>query len=268
MVRKLFKHEIFAWCRIMPIVYAVFLCITFFGRILQFFESDSVAYDIIFGSSIVAYVIGSLACMFFPTVFGVIRFYKNLFTGEGYLSFTLPVTPANHIWVKLLTAVMFDIISFVLIVLSALLMMSGDLLSEIALAVNYLAKNIPAYVNTELPFFIIETALLLLVSCFYKYLLYYLCICIGQLFNKNRIFAAVGAYVVYYIISQVIGTIIGIGFSFLSMSATETTVVPTTEELLNSVHVIMFVPFLINVVLASVFFFINHRIMKKNLNLE
>ena len=51
-------------------------------------------------------------------VLGVIRFYKNLFTKEGYLTFTLPVTSTQHILVKSTTAVLVQIVSIIAIMLS------------------------------------------------------------------------------------------------------------------------------------------------------
>ena len=103
MVKKLFKHEFLAWLRIMGILWAVMLTVAAANRIFQCFENDSNAYIVVFVLSVVAFVLTLTVCMSICEIFGVVRFYKNLFTGEGYLSFTLPVTTSAHIWVKALT---------------------------------------------------------------------------------------------------------------------------------------------------------------------
>lgn len=269
MVKKLFKHEILAWCRILPIVYIIFLCIATMGRIIQFFEADALAYDIMITSATIVYIIGIIACFAFPTVFGIVRFYKNLFSGEGYLSFTLPVTVANHIWVKLLTAFMFDIISFIVVFLSAVIMTSGDLLNEIIKAISYLCGNIPENLATELPIFIIEFVIAMLASSLYRYLLFYACITVGQLFNKNRVLAAVGVYFGYYMVSQIIGTILGVVFSIVSVSIdTDAFVMSSTADAFSYFNGIMIIGIIFNCLVSAVLFFLTHYIMRKRLNLE
>jgi len=64
----------------------------------------------------------------------------------------------------------------------------------------------------------LELAVFLLVATFTSIMLYYTFISIGQLFKKNRILAAVGAYFAYYVATQVIGAVITIVFSFLAES--------------------------------------------------
>ena len=81
MVKKLFKHEFIAWSRIMVVVYAVVLSLSVAMRLLFAVESDAVVYEIVCAISIILYVFALMACIFWCPVFGVNRFYKNLFTG-------------------------------------------------------------------------------------------------------------------------------------------------------------------------------------------
>lgn len=269
MVKKLFKHEFSAWCRILPIVYFIFIVASIMGRILQMFESDAVAYDILFASTMVIYVIGLIVCIGFPTVFGIYRFYKNLFSNEGYLSFTLPVKASSHILVKLLTAITFDIISFVIVIASALIMLSGEAMTEVINAINYLYAQIPEAVINHIPIFIIEFIIIVIASELSRYLLYYTCICVGQLFNKNRVLASVGAYFVYYLISQLIGTFISIIYAISSTSSDNMLyVINTVDDLIAYVHVIMWIGIILSAVIAEIMFLLSHHIMKKRLNLE
>lgn len=268
MVKKLFKHEILAWCRIMPIVYIIFLFIAAMGRFIQVFESDSVAYNIMFFSAIAVYVIGIIACFAFPTVFGIVRFYKNLYTGEGYLSFTLPVTPANHIWVKLLTAFMFDIFSFLVVILSAVVIVSGEVFSELIKAVSYVVKQIPLDDGVHLVLYIVEIVLVLIIALLMKYLTYYMCITIGQLFNKNRILASVGVYFAYYIVCQILGTVLGVVFMILGETGVFDSITFPEVHPYAFVHITFCAMIVIYALIAMVYFLIIHRIMRKRLNLE
>ena len=59
----------------------------------------------------------------FVLVFIVERFYKGLLGDEGYLMFTLPVTTSAHIGSKLLTGMIFAILSTLVAIVSGILLM-------------------------------------------------------------------------------------------------------------------------------------------------
>ena len=130
MVKKLYKHEFPAWLRVLPIFFGVTLLTAAFHRVLQIFEVNSIYYDIVNVSAIVLYAVSVLVCLAAPTVFGIVRFYKNLFTGEGYLSFTLPVTAAQHIWVKTLTASAMVLLTMLLLGVSFFALSYGTTAAE------------------------------------------------------------------------------------------------------------------------------------------
>lgn len=218
MVKKLFKHEFIAYWRVMSIVYLVLFTVAGAGRVIQFFETDSTPYKIVFTFSCITYGISILAALGFTFVLGIVRFYKNLFTGEGYLTLTLPVTPSQHIWVKVATAVCMELVTLVAVLLSGCIITAGDMLVEIWKAAAYLLGQLWGEIGAQSIAIGSEIAVLFLLGSFSSYLLYYTFIAIGQLFKKHRILAAVGAYFVYYIASQVVSTILVVVISILSMS--------------------------------------------------
>ena len=218
MVKKLYKHEFLSYARVMSLVYAILLTMATANRIIQIFENDSIAYRIVSIFSGVTYGVSILAAFGFSFVLGIIRFYKNLFTCEGYLTFTLPATPCQHITVKVITAVCVNIISLVVILLSVCIVSAGEMLVEIWKALVYILDMMYKAAGAHIPFFGLELAVFLLVATFTSIMLYYTFISIGQLFKKNRMLAAVGAYFAYYVATQVIGAVITIVFSFLAES--------------------------------------------------
>ena len=269
MVRKLYKHEFLAWLRVLPIVYIITLSVAAVHRIIQCFENDTVYYSIINGSAIFVYVIALLACMFTPIIFGITRFYKNLFTGEGYLSFTLPVTPGNHLWVKVLTAVAFSVLSCLVWLLSVVIITAGDVLAEIWKAAAYLLRMIPEENIGHLVGYCGEFLVLLLVSGFGTYMLYYTCICIGQLFRKNRVLAAVGVYFGYYIIGQIFGTVLGVMLAILEETgALESIYLWVEHNIMETFHIVLGGSVVISLVWSLVYWLICHTIIRKKLNLE
>ena len=269
MVKKLYKHEFLAWLRVLPIVYMITLSVAAVHRIIQFFENDTVYYGIISGSAIFVYVIALLACIFTPIIFGITRFYKNLFTGEGYLSFTLPVTPGNHLWVKVLTAVVFSILSVLVCLVSVVIITAGDVLTEIWKAAEYLLKMIPEKYVGHLWGYCGEFLTLLLISGFATYLFYYTCICIGQLFRKNRVLAAVGVYFGYYMINQVFSTVLGVGMAILEESgALENIYLWIGKYPIETIHIALGGSIAFSAVWVLVYWLICHTIIRKKLNLE
>ena len=208
MVKKLFKHEFLAHIRVMGVVYIILLTMAVAGRVIQFFEADTIPYKIISVFSGVTYGISVFAAFAFTFVMGIVRFYKNLFTGEGYLSFTLPVTPAQHILVKAVTTVAMEAVTVLVVLLSGCIIFAGEVLVEIWKAAAYIFEKVYEFIGFQSVLISAEFVILFLLACFSGILLYYVFISIGQLFKKNRILAAVGAYFVYYIITQILTTIL------------------------------------------------------------
>jgi hypothetical protein len=269
MVKKLYKHEFLAWLRVMPILYGLMLAMAAINRCIQLFENDSVYYDIIFGSSVTIYVIALAAGIAAPMLFGVVRFYRNLFTGEGYLSFTLPVTPANHLWVKVVTAVSFSLLSVLVAALSGVIITAGEVFHEICKAIAYLLKEIPQALAGHLALYCLEMTVLMILSAFSAYFLYYMCICVGQMSRKNRILAAVGVYFGVYLLTQILGTGLSIVLVVLEAAGVLDHLLMLLEEYpKEAIHISLCAGILTSTVISAVCYLVCHRIIRKKLNLE
>ena len=269
MVKKLFKHEFLAWLRIMPLVYGIVLVIAAMNRLILCFETNTVYYTIIQISGIFMYVIGLSVCVAAPTVFGVTRFYKNLFTGEGYLTFTLPVSNTAHLWVKPLTALCFSIASLLVALLTVPIITAGEVFHEICLAAAYLLKHIPENMVGHIIGWAAEFIVFLIVALLYMHLMLNCCVSVGQMFRKNRVLAAVGAYFAYYVITQIFGTI----FVILMVALENTQLMRDISQFImdkpNEFIHIMFCTFILFYSLVcTAFFLISRFVIKKRLNLE
>ncbi len=270
MVRKLFKHEFIFYLRTLLPVQIILIGLSVLNRIIQLFENNSLAYDIAFVSSVIALVIGAVASIVLTTVIIVSRFYKNMFSSEGYLTHTLPVTATQHILVKLTTAIIFDIFAFLTLILAGVIATLGDVLTEIINAVKYLFNNFYLeYVGIHGIFYIIEFILLMIAASVMGILLFYACITAGQLFNKNRIFAAIGIYFGYYIAVEVIETAIVLGGTVLYRAfSIEKLVNLIIKNPLPSIHWIAAAIILFSIILSLAYFFVIKFIIKRKLNLE
>ena len=261
MVKKLFKHEFLAMGRlILPLIIGI-LGIGTLTRLIYLFESDTVIFNIVGISAFILLFIGIIASLVLCTVFGIIRFCS-----EGYLSFTLPVTPTQHLVVKLLTAVT----CFILIVTagfaSLCIAFSGEALVEIFKAIGFILNGFADCIGTtNTILYIVEFLLLLLLSVFYMYLLFYTCITIGQTAKKGRIGKAIATYFIYYGITQVVGTTFVIINALLGNKGIAGFAEAEPELF---IHTFFCVEIAVISVLSLVFFLISRHIMNKRLNIE
>jgi hypothetical protein len=266
MVRKLFKHEFLAWLRVTPIVYVILLVSAVMTRIFGYSDGeDNVLLGLLYGLSDFTMSVGIMACMLTPPIFGIVRFYKNCFTGEGYLTFTLPVTQDDHIWVKALTFVCFQMLSLVVVLISsAIMMLPGEM--EIISQNMYFAIETIA---TNVPLFLIEILVLILTGSFAGYLFFCTCLCIGQLFNRHRILAAVGVFFGFQMLSNLLSGIL----SALLVTAEETSVLADISQFFAdfppaATHIILIGSIVYSLILSTVYFLICRYILTRKLNLE
>ncbi len=269
MVKKLLKYEFISYLRTLVPMYIILFAIGAVNRFIQIFENDHFSYGIVFSSSIMALAISIVVCIVMTVIVGIVRFHKNLYTSEGYLTFTLPVTSGQLIFTKLVTLLAFTAIGIAVILTSASVAMLGDVLIEVYKAIGYILKQYFEYLGTHGAFYIIEVALFILVSVIYQYMLYYSCITIGQTAKKNRVFIAFVTYFVYYIITQVLGTIfviIGMVFGEMGVLARIMDVIRAHPYV--SAHVIFATLIAFFTVLCVVLYFVNRHIMNRKLNLE
>ncbi len=269
MVKKLLKYEFISYLRTLVPMYIILLAIGVVNRFIQIFENDHFSYDIVFTSSVIALSISIIVCVVMTVIVGVVRFHKNLYSSEGYLTFTLPVTSGQLIFTKLVMLIAFTLIGLAVIILSGSIAMLGEVLVEVFRAIGYLAKQYFNHVGVHGAFYIVEFIILLFVSVTYQYLLYYSCITIGQTAKKNRVFMAFLTYFVYYIITQVIGTIfVIIGMVFGEMGIIAKIVSTINAHPYASTHIIFVTLIAFFTVLCVALYFVNRYIMNRKLNLE
>lgn len=268
MVKKLFKQEMIYYGRSMIPVLIILLGIALVGRFVQFFESDSWVYDIVSASAIAAVITAVSVGLMMGTLFTVVRYYKNLFTGEGYLTLTLPATVNQHIHVKLGAALLIRIVTMIVAILSIMLFLGGEWISEIYKAAAYLFKDMAALLGSNLAFYVIELLILMVISFVVETLSYYLCISIGQLFHKNRVLAAIGAYFVLYMAMQVIGTVFSIVLTLVADGLPASFYTWIESNIPLFIHLCFIVFMLILALGCIIQYLIVKWILKKRLNLE
>ncbi|MBR6513261.1 MAG: hypothetical protein IKT46_00365 [Clostridia bacterium] len=269
MFGKLLKHELRSYLRVLLPVELILIGIALIGRLVQLFESDSLIYSFMLTSALLAFFAAWIISTILIAILCVVRFYKNLFTGEGYLTFTLPVTTGQHLWVKIIGATAAGVISMVATLISLFIICDTELLIEIFKVVIYLSKLAMDYIGINYIFFIIEIVISLFISGISQNLLIYACIAIGQTARKHRILWAIGVYFIHYLITQTIS----VAFQFISSVLSITGIFERfadfiTKYYMEFTHCMLTFSSLIQLAICGVYFIITYFIIHKKLNLE
>lgn len=275
MLGKLIKHETRATSRIFLPLYGALLILTIFTKLVMaigapdFFSeaasNNSNVAEIILGISFTLYFVLIVGICVMTLVMIIQRFYKNLFTDEGYLMFSLPVKTWELVLSKLLVGLIWSAVCTVMIFLTFFIFSLGAFsMMELSQTIRSAYSMFYLQTGMELNLFMAELIVFILVETVASILMIYVSIAIGQLFNQHRIVAAFGAYIVITIAMQII---MSIAMAVLAIGNLESMVLNGSEAMIT-VQWLINGSTALNVVLGIGFYYVTHTIMKKRLNLE
>lgn len=261
MLGKLIKHEWKAVGKVLAIMHVALILMAIIGKIMLSIDVLREAWPM-WSALLCLYVISVIAVGVGTHIYLAMRFYKNMYTDEGYLSFTLPVKPWEHIFSKTLVSSIWILIDGVVIAASILILvmykgMGTDFLQGWNELMLELASD-GVFVSWKVIQFII-TAILSLIG---MPLTYYFSISIGQLFNSHKMLASVVVYFVTINVMQIVSTVISAGFM---IGITETTINIESASMYGGILTIGMIE---QIVVTVGFWLITNFIMNKKLNLE
>ncbi|MCL2333142.1 MAG: hypothetical protein FWC54_06660 [Actinomycetia bacterium] len=273
MLGKLLKHEFKATARWFLPAFGAALLLGVVGCGIGLVSKWLPQWMIVVAVMIYTFMLTALFIL--VTVITIWRFYKNLLTSEGYLMFTLPVSPTNLIWSKFIVATVWLVGSLIVAGVSVLIVLLG------APGVNWAGfwpavQDALSYINAQqgMGLFIVQIGLISLAGLFSGILMFYVSMAIGQLSNKHRIAVSVGAYLGIYTVVQIISTIIGVIMGLVGGSASWTTEAATTGVTVVGPNTyftgflgIMWLLVAFTWVLPVVYFLVTRYLLTKKLNL-
>lgn len=259
MLKKLLKHDFISVWRLALPIFAIATGITFFAYIMRSLGFENTVLrlfnTLLLPAAIIVLIVACVLIFFLP----VLHFYRNLMTGEGYLSFTLPVTTYQLVLSKLIVgaATMFCNLAFT--AGSFLLLLSTETdLSAFSL------KGLHMPDGTSPAPFITAMILTIIVATICQQIYLYLAICLGQVLSKNKIIGSVLGYVIIYAVNQAINLVLlvvlllCVGFDNFDTFMTNTGTLLTFLGILIAEYVI----------LGTVSYIMSCRILKNRLNLS
>ncbi len=281
MLMKLFKHEWKDSWKLMTVLCVVVVALSALGAILfhdygtimdRLNMNDSDALDMMFAVGGMGYVVllfmSVTLLLMGSTIYFYVRFYRNLYTDQGYLMHTLPVSKHELILSKTFVYVLWKLIAGVIIVVSACIMFFSIFGEEFTDAVLDVIREVTNYMDpwemaVAIPLLLIMSLLRLIMSAFTGYM----SISIGQLAVKNKVFASIGVFIGIRIVLRLIINVliqsiavfdVFDGFEFIKRFV----------EYEQAPLITLFVGDIIACGICAAMYWIIYSIMNKSLNLD
>lgn len=279
MLRKLIKYDFKALSRYLIVIHAMLLITAVLGRLLFVGRimsdpgrlSNAGAIATIIG--IIIYVILFMTAVFGTMLMIAICFYKNLYSDEGYLTHTLPVTRGQLLISKTVSGSVWMLLDMMMVILSLfILVLTRPVLDSFSSSWDELLSAMGFPASTGYGKILLAFAVLFIVSAVGNVVLIYVSITIGQLFSNHRV---LGAVVVYFVINTIVSIICSIAGTVYSMSsfihaADESSfVMMVNDGVIYQVYARLFLfSLVLEIILAIGAYTVTYLLMQKKLNLN
>ena len=207
MLKKLLKYDFksvfkFWW---IAAVFSVVLSVLG-GVCISVIDSErelSVIVDVSAIIVLITVIVGVVAFSLLSVILVCVRFYKNLFTDEGYLTFTLPVKIRSILNSKIISATLTVLVTYFVVAFDMFTMFLTAALAHPRILFNI--DTIKYYMNFVLevikelgiyfPVYLVEILLLLVLYIAFSVMFIYACITFASLITKKaRVITAIGIY--------------------------------------------------------------------------
>lgn len=288
MLGKLFKHEwkttskmgllMLGAIAIVTILGVIGFVLPFSNFIIQensrYTDEESVGMIIsmlISMATMMVYIFTLMGVVYGMLIYMGVHFYKTMYSDEGYLTHTLPVTPRQLIISKVLnSSIWYGFITFAMIISMVILFgammvsMSNtmELPSEMGEVWNELFEVMWTEAGMQVVHMIVALILVFVVTPFATMMSLFGSITIGQLASKYRALMGILAYFGVCTLNGVISYVISFLFTIGTMVVSEMTGVMPNPAASYDATIIT------SLIMLVAFYFISHGILTKKLNME
>ena len=276
MLGKLLKYEMKATARpIVPAFLAV-LGLTLisslfilFGNPFENVEGLDTVYTTVFGSLLAFTIIAIVVFTAVVIIFILQRFYKNFFTDEAYLTFTLPVSTSQNLGAKLISGFLWILLAgfvslfciFYIIFVAALKSAEGLSLAAFFDALGRDFQTAFARIGLDGAVFGFELLVMVLVSMASSLIIYYLSVTLGCFVaKKHKVWGSIG---MYFAINFAISIISNLLYSFLTVG-----VYAVDYSIASVFHVMLLVPTLLYLCIGVAGWFLCVKLLRDKINLQ
>lgn len=264
MLGKLIKHDMKALSRYFIPLHAFVLIIALIGRIFVTTRlrvtADGPNFFIILYAIAFTLVLTSI-CTGTYIIIGI-HFYRNLFSARGYLTWTLPATSGQKLISKTITAYIWAVIDFIVMIASAFIVLW---VSEIPW--DIVVREFEVELGLSFGSFFAAICFVGLIGSLCGVVSIYAAIALGQLFSNHRVLAAIIMYGVINLFVQVIVIIL----MFVSPNGYGRLMLQSADIIASNwgteFYSMMGISAIASLVEAIVFYILTHYIMSNKTNL-
>lgn len=221
MLGKLIKHEWKAVWKVPTLLIGILMIIAAIAGLtfsLPIWDSDWIGLPMSGIMLIMLFYVAMIGVGIGIAIYLAVRYYKSMFTDEGYLTHTLPVTARQILVSKVIVISVWELIGSIAVLVSlgvfggvavlSLASKEGEFATLVMEALKEVGQlwNMPFFKDFQL--FGISTVGMELVSCFSGTMIIIASITMGQMIRKHRILGSVGAYFAISAVIQGIAMVI------------------------------------------------------------
>lgn len=269
MLGKLIKYDMKALNRFLIIMHAFLLLTAFLVRwfITGQITLNNLEDGTLLGLAVLVYSLLITGISYGTLILIAVRFYKNLFSDEGYLSHTLPVTSAQHLLSKTISGSIWAFIDSVLIFTALGLMTFTPELCRMYQENKSMFWHFFGFSSKDTSS--LRTLLLLLiiltvVGAVANVILIYSSIALGQLFSSHRV---LGAVVVYFALTTVLAMISFVVMAIFGASSVPLSGAAQPPDLSALLMKTFQISCILSLISTVILYIITSYILKKKVNL-
>ena len=289
MLGKLIKHEWRGTYRVGCLMMLLMAGITFFGWLAfqspmwKELSGNSDSYSVTMEAGILNILSVFTLLLYFVmlivvhvgiVVYLAVHFYKTVYTDEGYLTHTLPVTKHQLLFSKILVGGLWTMIIYAMVYLSVILLgasLIGAILpdgytfarfwSESGELIAELRMEMERQFGLNFVIYTVFILLSLLIGPFIAMATVYGAISLGQLFTRHRVLMAIVSYIGIGILNGILGAVVQ---SVIGLDD----VIQTSTDLGSYFDVSLITSFGLNLIIAVALYMASWLVMTRKLNME
>ena len=235
-----------------------------------------------FVATLILYVIMLLASTWGMLIFLGIRFYRSMYTDEGYLSHTLPVTAnqlflskvlVSGVWYLFITiGIGISVVALIVSLMTGLLNIgelssvltqyNGNIWEFLADAFYELGRTYEEEMGINLSHYVITLLLTYVAGPFITMVTLFGALTIGQLSSKHKGLMGILAYAGLTILSSIIGSTVQSAFMFGANVANSASGITVSTNSAYDINVIT------SLLIAAIMYGVSYYIMNRKLNLD
>lgn len=224
--------------------------------------------------SFILYILLLTGAVYAIFIYLVVRFYKSMYTDEGYLLHTLPVTKNQILVSKILVSVVWVFLIYIGMMLSLFIFLfvlvsvaSGESVFTVMRELTEIFGELKGLLSVlfedlEITWAVMASILNLILGVPMAVIIMFGAVSLGQLFSKHRVLMGILSYVGILIVRWVLRSIIqGISWASLMFST-------TGQELFDYMNVTLYSNLVLELLLAVGCYLASYHITSKKLNME